>query len=60
MVEDESDKTIIMSSPVVQESDGTTTLHVALVVLHGGDIGNGIRWKSPKWFLVVLQKRKFA
>jgi len=56
MVEDESDKTIIMSSPVVTESDGTTTLHVALVVLHGGDIGK--RYPLEKSEMVLGRSSK--
>jgi diguanylate cyclase (GGDEF)-like protein len=51
MVEDESDKTIIMSSPVQDESDKTTTLHVALVVLHGGDIGKRYPLEKPEMIL---------
>ena len=51
MVEDESDKTIIMSSPVVDDGEKTSNLHVALVVLHGGDIGKPYSLERPEMFL---------
>lgn len=51
MVEEESDKTIIMTSPVQDEDDKTTTLHVALVVLHGGDIGKRYPLEKPEMIL---------
>jgi diguanylate cyclase (GGDEF)-like protein len=51
MVEDELDKMIIMTSLVEDESDKTTTLHVALVVLHGGDIGKRYPLEKPEMIL---------
>lgn len=51
MVEEESDKTIIMTSPIENEGGKTTTLHVALVVLHGGDIGKRYPLEKPVMIL---------
>lgn len=47
MAEDESDKTMIISSPIALDGEGTTTTHVALVVLHGGDIGKRFPLEVP-------------